>query len=56
MKVKKENLKLNFIIYLAHDYKDRSLSKLSKRTIELNFYSSKAKDQTKISKSNKIVG
>ena len=44
MKVKKAKLKLNFIIYLAHDYKDRSLSKLSKERIELNFYSSKAKD------------
>ena len=31
MKVKKTKLKLNFIIYLAHDYKDRSLSKHSKR-------------------------
>ena len=31
MKVKKEKLKLNIIIYLAHDYKDRLLSKLSKR-------------------------
>ena len=27
----RKKLKLNFIIYLAHDYKDRSLSKLSKR-------------------------
>ena len=42
MEVKKAKLNLNFIIYLAHDYKDRSLSKLSR--IELNFYSSKAKD------------
>ena len=31
MKIKKAKLKLNFIIYLAHDYKDRLLSKLSKR-------------------------
>ena len=31
MKVKEAKLKLNFIIYLAHDYKDRSLSKLLKR-------------------------
>src|SRR3989337_3923440 len=31
MKVKKTKLKLNFIIYLAHDYKDRSLSNHSKR-------------------------
>jgi len=30
MKVKKARTQLNFIIYLAHDYKDRSLSKLSK--------------------------
>ena len=37
MKVKKAKLKLNFIIYLARDYKDRLLSKLSKR-----------KDQTKL--------
>ena len=36
-KVKKAKLKLNFIINLAHNYKDRSLSKLSKR-----------KDQTKL--------
>ena len=31
IKVKEAKLKLNFIIYLAHDYKDRSLSKLSER-------------------------
>src|SRR3989337_4487685 len=30
-KVKKTKIKLNFIIYLTHDYKDRSLSKLPKR-------------------------
>ena len=44
MKVKKAKLKLNFIIYLAHDYKDRSLRKLSKRKDRTHFYSSKAKD------------
>ena len=37
VEVKKTKLKLNIIIYLAHDYKDRSLSKLSK-----------GKDQTKL--------
>ena len=30
-KVKNATLKLNFIIYLAHDYKDWSLSKLTQR-------------------------
>ena len=44
MKVKEAKLKLDFIIYLAHDYKDRSLSKLSKRKDRTKLYSSKAKD------------
>ena len=44
MKVNKAKLKLNFITYLAYDYKDRSVSKLSKERIELNFYSSKERD------------
>ena len=44
MKVKEAKLKLNFIIYLAHDYKDRSLRKLLKRKDQTNFYSSKEKD------------
>ena len=56
MIVKKAKFKLNFIIYIAHDYKYRSLSKLSKERTELNFYSSKEKDRTKISKGKKIVG
>ena len=54
MKVKKAKLKLNFIIYLAHDYKDRSLSKLSKRNDRTKtFIHLKQKitmDRTKISK------
>ena len=56
MKVKKAKTQTNFIIYLAPDYKDRPLSKLSRERIKLNFYSSKAKDQTEISKGKKIVG
>ena len=61
MKVKEAKLKLNFIIYLAHDYKDRSLSKHSKRKdrtklfIQLNHR--KTKDQTKVYKNkNKDSG
>ena len=44
MKVKKAKLKLNFIINLTHDYKDKSLSKLSKRKDRTKLLFIKAKD------------
>ena len=36
MKVKKAKLKINFIIYPAHDYKDRSLSNEKKKRKRAN--------------------